>query len=191
MIREAVKGLEALGIVEARLGAGLFVQQFSFHHLFDSMVYGIQFEARQLADVLEVRHLIEMGMVPKVIAMRAPEQVERLRGILTQMHLLAERGEYQYELDEQFHRLLHANTGNAFLVKILDIFWQVYREAQRQASFPTPRDPMATYKRRENSLVALDANDVKAMTAAMMRHRVGVENRIRLMEEAQKLQAES
>lgn len=58
MIREAVKGLEALGIVEARLGAGLFVQQFSFHHLFDSMV-------------------------PKVIAMRAPEQVERLRGILT------------------------------------------------------------------------------------------------------------
>lgn len=190
-VREAVKGLEALGIVEARPGAGLYVQQFSLNNVFDSLIYGIRFEARQLTEVLDVRHLIELGMVPQVVAGRTPEQIERLRAVLAQMRKQAERGEYQYQTDEQFHRLLYANANNAFLLKILDVFWEVYREAQRSVPLPKPPDPMATYRRHVVIFDALEAGDVDAMHTAMVQHRVGVNARIRLMEESQSPTAEA
>jgi len=54
-VREAVKALEALGILEARAGTGLFVRTFSFDSILDNLEYGLHFEIKRLADVLEVR----------------------------------------------------------------------------------------------------------------------------------------
>jgi DNA-binding FadR family transcriptional regulator len=46
---------------------------------------------------------------------------------------------------------------------------------------------MTTYQRHQDIFQALVDGDAEAMTAAMMRHRVGVEDRVRLMEEAQEM----
>jgi DNA-binding FadR family transcriptional regulator len=187
VVREAVKALEAVGIVEVRPGAGLFVQRFTFDRLIDHSIYGIQFYAKQLSDVLDVRHLIELGMAPKVIAARTAEQIDQVGRILAEMRTAAERGEYSHVLDEQFHRVLHGNTNNAFLLRMLDIFWEIYREAHARVVLLRPPSPMTTYQRHQNIFQALVDGDAEAMTAAMMRHRVGVEDRVRLMEEAQEM----
>ncbi|HZQ05535.1 MAG TPA: GntR family transcriptional regulator, partial [Anaerolineae bacterium] len=42
-VREAVKSLEALGILEARSGSGLFVRNFNFDSILDNLPYGIMF----------------------------------------------------------------------------------------------------------------------------------------------------
>src|SRR5258706_15386912 len=39
-VREAVKSLESLGMIEARSGSGLFVKSFSFEALLDHFAYG-------------------------------------------------------------------------------------------------------------------------------------------------------
>src|SRR5262245_44382404 len=76
-VREAVKSLEALGILEARPGAGLFVRAFSFDPLLENLGYGLLFDLKQLSDLLEVRALLEIGMVPRVVKMATPEQIRR------------------------------------------------------------------------------------------------------------------
>src|SRR5260221_10589345 len=40
-VREAVKALEAVGVLESRAGAGLFVSDFSFDPLLRNMAYGL------------------------------------------------------------------------------------------------------------------------------------------------------
>lgn len=189
VVREAVKGLEALGLIEVRAGAGLFVNSFSFDRLIDHSIFGIQFHAKQLADVLEVRHHIEWGMSEKAVQARTPEQVANLRGILSGMRSRAERGEYDHELDERFHRELYVNIDNAFVHRILEIFWEIYQDANTRGGLPKPRNPLATHQRHEDIVEALALGDVEAMHAAMERHRVGVEERLRLLEESQSLAA--
>jgi len=188
-VREAVKALEALGILEARAGAGLFVRSFSFDSILDNLAYGLHFEIKKLSDVLEVRYHIEYGMVPRVIESQTPEQLQRLRGMLVQMREVAERGQYSAEYDEIFHRLLHENDDNSVLLKILDVFWAIYRQAQEKVSMPEPADPLDTYQRHADLVQALEARDIEAMQTAMARHRKGVDTRVRMLEQAQRQEA--
>ncbi len=67
-VREAIKSLESLGIVEARTGAGLFVSNFSFDPLLENLAYGMMFDLKDLADILEVRFHIEHSMIDQAVS---------------------------------------------------------------------------------------------------------------------------
>jgi DNA-binding FadR family transcriptional regulator len=184
-VREAVKSLEALGILEARPGTGLFVREFSFDPILDNLAYGLRFDIKQLSDILEVRYHIEYGMVERVIEAVTPEQLARLRELLAGMEAVAEQGRYSAEADQEFHRRLYENVDNSVLQKILDIFWAIYREAQERVDMPQPVDPRDTYLRHVEIMKALEAGDVAAMQAAMRAHRQGIQARVGMLERAQ------
>jgi DNA-binding FadR family transcriptional regulator len=188
-VREAVKSLVALGILESRPGAGLFVSRFSFDPILNNLAYGLQFDVKQLADILEVRHYIEHGTAAKVTAAVTPEQMTLLRQILERMLRAAQQGQYFADTDEEFHRVLYQNVDNAVLLKILDIFWAIYKQAQDRVSMPQPVDPLATYQRHVVIAQALEARDTDALLRALDEHRHGVDARVRILEQAQKQHA--
>jgi DNA-binding FadR family transcriptional regulator len=185
-VREAVKSLEALGILEARPGSGLFVREFSFDPILDNLAFGLRFDAKQLSDILEVRYHIEYGMVERVIQAVTLDQFQRLRNLLRQMEAIAAEGSYSADLDQDFHRCLYENVDNSVLLKILDIFWAIYREAQERVLMPEPADPLDTYQRHVDILRALEAGDVSGMQAAVRAHRLGIQLRVRMLEQAQR-----
>src|SRR6266567_958567 len=53
-VREAVKSLEALGILESRAGSGLYVRSFSFDSILNNLPYGLLFDLKVLMDLVEV-----------------------------------------------------------------------------------------------------------------------------------------
>ncbi len=182
-VREAIKALEALGIIEARPGTGLFARDFSFDSIINNLAYGMLFDLKHLMDVLEVRCQLEIGMVDKVVEKATPEQVAQLREILAQLKSAAEQGEYSAEDDRAFHQHLYDNVNNLLLWKILDIFWEVQRQAIYYAAMPGPTDVMDTYQVHVPIVDALEQRDVQAMRAAITRHYGGVEARIRRYQE--------
>jgi len=190
-VREAVKALEALGILEARPGTGLFVRDFSFDPILDNLAYGMLFDLKPLIDVLEVRFHLEYSMVEKVIQKVTPEQVQRLRAMLDQMRVAAEQGYYSAEADRAFHRHLYDHINNYILWRILDVFWMVLRQAEDHAALPGPTDPLESYRVHIPILEALEAGDADAMRAAITRHYQGVEARVRRHQEARSKQAET
>lgn len=177
-VREAVKALEALGILEARPGTGLFVREFSFDPIVNNLAYGLLFDLRHLTDVLEVRGHLEYGMVEKVIQRVTPEQIQHLRRVLDDMHTAAQQGFYSAEADRAFHRHLYDNVNNLILWKILDIFWEVVRQAQEYAGMPGPVNPMTSWQVHLPIVDALEARDVEAMRTAITRHYRGIEERL-------------
>ena len=184
-VREGVKSLEALGILKSRPGYGLFVSEFSFDPIIDNLAYGLHFDVKQLSDILEVRYHIEYGMVERVVEAVTPKQLARLRRLVRQMETVALQRGYSADLDQQFHRVLYENVDNSVLLKILDVFWAIYREAQERVLMPAPVDPMDTYQRHQDILRALEARDLAAMQAATRASRVGIQARVRMIEAAQ------
>jgi DNA-binding FadR family transcriptional regulator len=185
-VREAVKSLEALGILEARPGTGLFVSEFSFDPILNNLAFGLRFDVKQLADILEVRHHIEYGMAERVIEAVTPEQLLRLRSLLARMQEVATVGGYSPDLDEEFHQGLYENVDNSILRKILDVFWAIFREAQARVAMPPPADPLDTYMRHVDIVRALEERSVPDMQTAMQAHRGGIVRRVQMLEEAQK-----
>ncbi len=138
-VREAIKSLETLGIVEARTGAGLFVRNFSFDPLLENLAYGMMFDLKDLADILEVRFHIEHSMIDQAVAAVTDEQLEQFHAILERMRALLGQGKDYDEEDRLFHRALWANVKNRSVGKIVDVFWMVFSQArQRTQEFRHP-----------------------------------------------------
>lgn len=178
-VREAVKALEVLGIIEARHGTGLFVKDFSFDPIFENLPYAILSDLKQVVDILEVRFYLECSTVERVIEALTEEQLEELRDIMHRMESLAQQGIYSADVDRAFHECLCRNLDNPILVRIVNLFWELSRQAHDRAELPDPSDPIETYRRHVPIMEALERRDARAMRAAITRgHIVGVTKRL-------------
>jgi len=177
-VREAIKGLEALGVVETRAGTGIFVRDFSFDPILDNLAYGILYDIRELDEILEVRALLEISLTEYLISSKTPAQLERMKEILEQIHIDAEVGIYSSEADRDFHKALHQNLDNATLKRLLDIFWEIYYAARINTSIPDPRNPLETYERHVGIVKALEIGDSDELRSALSEHYIGIKTRI-------------
>jgi DNA-binding FadR family transcriptional regulator len=180
-VREAVKALESLGILEARPGVGLFVRTFSFDPIVDNLGYSLAFDGHRLAELLAVRKHLEAGFVEDVAGRATPTQLRVLRSVVDRMGervaLETQTTDFQEE-DRFFHRTLYGGLGNELLLKLLDVFWTTYRRLRDQARVEAV-DPVRTWEDHRRIVEALERRDGAAARAAMVRHFAGVEGRLR------------
>jgi len=169
-VREAIKSLETLGIVEARTGAGLFVRDFSFDPLLENLAYGMMFGLKELADLLEVRFHIEHSMIDQAVAAVTEEQLQQFNAILDRMHMLLVQGKDYAEEDRLFHRTLWANVKNRSVDKIVDVFWMIFSQARQRTPIPSNPDPLEIYQWHAAIVDSLAARDTEAARVAIVRH---------------------
>jgi DNA-binding FadR family transcriptional regulator len=177
-VREAVKALEVLGIVEVRHGTGLFVKNFSFDPIFANLPYAVLSDVKEVTDFLEVRFHLEYGMAERIIESLAEEQLEHLRSILGHMEDFARQGKYSPADDRAFHAGLYQNVDNPILAMILDLFWELFRQARDRSALAEVADPLETYERHVGILQALETGDVGVLRSAIARHYIGLEKRL-------------
>ncbi len=176
-VREAVKAMESLGILETRRGSGLFVRAFSFDPLLENLSYGLLFDLRELAELLEIRQTLETGLIEAALRVMPSSAVEALGAVVAAMAELANRGENFADEDRRFHQVLFAPLGNLTLLKLLDVFWLTYREASRHTDMRNP-DLISTYQDHAAIYEAVAAGDVTEARAALDRHYAGIANRL-------------
>lgn len=182
-VREAVKSLETLGIIEARPGAGLFVKSFSFDPIIDNMAYGLMFGIKDLAELLEVRFHLEHGMIDKAVDLLTAPQLQRLKEILQRMEHDAKAGRYSADDDRLFHQALWENVDNSMLQKVLDIFWMCFYQARKRIELPEPSDLMDTFYRHKSIVNALELKDLASARDSIAHHYVGIQRRLANMQQ--------
>jgi len=80
-VREAIKALESLGIVEAHHGDGVRVREFNFDSVLDFLSYGLVFQPARAAEILQIREWLEasaVGYASQVITDSELNELERL-----------------------------------------------------------------------------------------------------------------
>ena len=130
-LREAIKVLQALGVVEIRHGFGMFVAQENLVALSDSLTFRGQMSLRhkghEANELVDVRQALEAGLVGAAISAMGSEQLARLEETVASMESLAAAGENFIEADKDFHRILFESLDNQLLSNLLGVFWDVYR----------------------------------------------------------------
>src|ERR671926_1375446 len=81
-VREALRALEMQGVIESRQGGGTFVRTADTEALVPPLAAAILRGQRELAEVLEVRELIEPGIARLAATRATPEHVSELEQIL-------------------------------------------------------------------------------------------------------------
>ena len=175
-VREAVKALESLGLLEVRRGSGLVVREFSLQPLIEHLPYG-RFDLDELAEITEIRRVLEVGMIEAAMAAMPAATLDDLRRIIAQMEARAAQGVTAYAEDRLFHQLLFEALGNQTVLSLLDVFWLTFNKASAHVDLHDT-DPLHTAADHVAIVEAIAASDVKATRRALDRHYDGLKGRI-------------
>lgn len=173
-VREAIKALESVGILETRRGVGVFVKAFSFQPLLDNLAYGLQPSLRDIEELCEIRRVLETGLIARTIDQIGAGDIEALRAVTERMHARAERHESFIEEDQQFHQLLFRCHENKMLCTLIDVFWSAFYKASGFANLENP-NPLATWRDHHEIVEAIEARDVEAAHARLEAHYSGIQ----------------
>lgn len=169
-VREAVRALQALGIVEIRHGFGTFVGAASLDVLGPSLEFRVRSGVQALHDLVEVRELLEVGLIGTVATTSSSARLSALDALVTAMRT-------DLEADRAFHALLYETCGNELVLQLIDLFWNVYHQVEHILG--EPEDHMDTIIANHRRIVeALRARDAASAQDAMRLHFRDVKARI-------------
>ena len=137
-LREAVKGLETVGILTSKRGDSVRVAEFSFAPIIDNLPYLFQTSGRSFRNLLELRESLEEGLCSRVSAVSRPRDLEILDALARAMgdpDLSAER---VAELDRRFHSQMYAPLENTLITQVIELFWQAFQRMQSSYALPRP-----------------------------------------------------
>ncbi|WP_224544515.1 FadR/GntR family transcriptional regulator [Mesorhizobium sp. CA16] len=173
-VREAIKALESIGILETRRGIGVFVKEFSFKPLLDNLAYGLQDSLRDVEELREIRRVLETGLISKTIEMISAQDIDELRRLTESMRQRAERSESFAEEDQQFHQMLFRCQNNHMLSALIDIFWVAFNKASDFTNLDNPT-PLATWRDHHEIVEAVAAKDVDMARSRLDDHYRGIQ----------------
>jgi DNA-binding FadR family transcriptional regulator len=173
-MREAIKSLESLGIVETRRGIGVFVKEFSFKPLLDNLAYGLQDSLRDVEELREIRRVLETGLIDKTIEMVSPDDLAELRRVTAQMKKRAERNESFAREDQEFHQLLFRCQNNHMLSALIDIFWVAFNKASNFNNLDNP-NPLDTWRDHHEIVEAVANKNVEQARRRLDDHYRGIQ----------------
>jgi DNA-binding FadR family transcriptional regulator len=176
-VREAVKALEALGVVEVRHGEGLYVRPFNLDAIRDHLSYSLDFDADTVAEIYQVRRWLELGVLPDVLARLDEATIDRLQAVLDQWENEARAGIWT-EQDRRFHWILNSVTGNRMLVLFLDIYWQLLNNLPYDV-LKLPIDRLTTVEQHRKLFEVIKTRDVAAVHKALDEHYIDQEQRLK------------
>lgn len=168
-VRDALKRLEALGILEVRRGKGTFVRTTQYPALEGPVVLGPHVPRAELMRALEARTAVELAIV-ELAATRASEA--DLDAITAHLDKAAEEGEalrQRRSPDLRFEALIARAAANPYLQRMQEYAHAAYAKVWDRVGY-LPRPAEERMAQHRQILAALRARDPLLARRAMTTH---------------------
>lgn len=121
-VRDALRILEAGGLIEIRVGArgGAFVRAPGSNIVGEGIANMVMLSSASAADVTEARRVLELGIVPLVIARATEDDLAALDGICAESRAALRAGDYPVELSARFHVAFAGASHNAAIELLVE-----------------------------------------------------------------------
>ena len=173
-VREAVRTLVALDIVEVRHGHGMFVGKVSMRPMVESLLFrGLLNpgdDHRGLRDIVEVRITLDKALAEPVTQTWKNRQDTEIDQIVAQMDVHAQKGELFTEQDRRFHIRLLEPLDNHLFLHLTEAFWAVHTLTVPLLGAPRPEDMLSAARAHRTMLQAARAGDTQAYREAITDH---------------------
>lgn len=122
-VREAIKILVYLGVLEIRRAEGTFVCEGFSESMIDPMIYGIILDKEDsYEDLMELREMMEVGVMQLAVKKQSPQKLKRLKEKLEIMGGEIAKGtsnvEQAFQADNEFHDEISDMGENPLIAKI-------------------------------------------------------------------------
>lgn len=149
-VREAMKSLSSVGIVEVVVGSGTFVADGATALLTRPLSWGLLMSAKDIYEVLEARRVVEVALA-ELAALRGTDQdLVEIGNCLALMRANLNDMETFARYDVEFHRAIARAAHNQVLFRVIDTLrhafhsWsiQVYSRVEDKSRFIAEHEPI-------------------------------------------------
>lgn len=173
-VREAIRSLATLDIVEVRHGHGTVVGQMSLAPLVETLVFrGVLSPGDDLAalrEVVELRCALDVAMSDRVVAAHKDRENPTLDDLVVRMLACAHEEKPFLAEDRQFHTELLAPVGNQLAVQLVTAFWDIHTAVLPKLDLALPSDLRQTAKAHGDLYHSALRGDAEAYRRAVVDH---------------------
>jgi GntR family transcriptional repressor for pyruvate dehydrogenase complex len=167
-LREAVRGLVIMGLLETRHGAGTFVVRPGAAEG-NALTVTIDLQGAPIEELFEIRLLLEPSVTERAAARSTATELAELHAILERMDAVVADPAAFSLLDAEFHRAIHVAARSATMLSLLDGIADLSLRG-RTLSSTRPGVTRRTTHEHRAILDALDARDPVLAREAMAAH---------------------
>jgi GntR family transcriptional repressor for pyruvate dehydrogenase complex len=173
-VREALRALESLGLVEIRPGEGTFVRQVSIESLVEPLALLMVSQREAIAELFEARRLLEPSLAALAAGRATPEEIHEMERILEMQAAEIAAGRTGLAQDAQFHAAIGVAAHNRAITRIAHAIMDLLTQS-REESLNTPGRPTRSHEDHRRVLTAIAARDAESARRAMHEHIAAVE----------------
>lgn len=168
-VREALIALEVEGLVDVRIGSGIYVRSAGNGHVSDTSGDA----AAGPYELLRARHLIESECAALAAKMAKKEHIQAIEDALAGMERELASGDMPLVGDRMFHLRIAEATGNGALVHVIRLLWEertgpLYKQLEHH--YDSPKLWQTAIAEHRAVAKAIAAHDVAKARSTMQRH---------------------
>lgn len=125
LIREALSGLEAVGLIETRKGVGRFVKARAVESYLGQVTSDFLISSFSVKDLAETRCLLEIAAVRGAVEQLTDEDCELITAYLEEMRASYASGHSNTDADIGMHRVIMSRADNTIIAALLDAVYSL------------------------------------------------------------------
>jgi GntR family transcriptional repressor for pyruvate dehydrogenase complex len=168
-VREALRALESLGLLEIRPGEGTFVREISVDALVEPLALVMLSQHEALGELFEARRLLEPALAALAATRATPEEIDEMERILDEQAKDIATGGTGLRQDAQFHAAIGVAAHNRAITRIAHAIMDLLTQS-REESLNTPGRPERSHQNPRQILKAITDRNPRAAQDLMLEH---------------------
>ena len=168
-IRDALRMLETVGLLEARHGQGTFPRELSVDRLVTPIASVITFQRDLQDELMDVRQMFEPAVARAAASRATDDDLAELERVLDAQRRKLKTGQSAIGEDTAFHAALARATRNRVAVRIMETLNDLLIES-RKLTLKQKGRPQRSLSGHEAIVAAMRRRDPDAAARAMREH---------------------
>jgi len=173
-VREALRALESVGLIEIRPGEGTFVREISVEALVEPLALVLLSQRAMIEELFEARRMLEPVIAGLAARRATKDEVQEMERILEAQAKEINSGNTGLAQDAAFHVAIGTAAHNRAITRIVHAVMDLLAQSREEA-IGTPGRPTRSHEDHRRILAAIRAGDASGAERAMLDHVVAVE----------------
>ena len=168
-VREALRTLESIGLIQIRPGGGTFVRDVSVESLIEPLALSILNQREAFSELFEARRLFEPPIAALASRRATSDEIHEMERILEEQAKEVAAGRTGIAQDAAFHAAIASSTHNRAILRIVNALMDLLAQS-REETLQTPGRPERSHQDHRRVLHAIKARNDRMSYRAMLVH---------------------
>ena len=161
-IREAIKMLQAMGIVEVRRGHGTMICEQPGRDFINTLLLQLAMGNTSAESIVDLRITIEAGYTVLAMKNAKPGDIRNIQHAITAFEQSITAGKPDVALDLAFHEAILHSTHNPLMIMIGETVMELFKQSIFKSMISSPVDALQDHKRILREFCARDEEKLRA-----------------------------